>query len=300
MMAMSRTVNDTLRKYFFEKIEHDHFIPILKELNFVYAIEKIRKQRSLNDDCKNLMYELFLQISYLDAYKIIVDHNLNNTLTTNDIKMCSYLSQIETYQDLLNFAKVDPIFYQNLLKYMYQFYDTPSLGKILMIKSLTPEDNQKLINQVPLHQNDLLNYDRKISPQLFSSYYRQINHFQNMVGSVDFLASHVISAMVGFIQKLNSIRKEETAELLLQMIDNDYQWSIYLVDNYDLEQEDKNYRKMLIALMEDPALSKEDIMHLCVENYLPNLLTSFIDISVQQKYKGIEEEEIKQYFKKRK
>lgn len=223
-----------------------------------------------------------IYVMYLDAYKLNSYRQKECIAEDEEIDFLGQLSDIEDGDDLLAEVSANPGFLVQLIIGSYRFSEMNGLGKVNVIKSLYPYENDSLIDKFPLHQQDLETYDIKITlKHLLTNIKRQQIHQEKEI-FIEFKEAIMISVS-GFIRNLVKTDYDNAIELLLEIALADYNGSRILVE----KTQDNDSFLDHIDLYEN--YSKEDILTTLMldENFLVDAVYTIADVYVYKEFDGV-------------
>lgn len=184
-----------------------------------------------------------LEVAYLDAYKMYSHKQkecLNNDLDEN---VFGFLIDIESLDDLVELIYNDPIFFEKILYASFEFANLSYLGKSLIMKSLTEDENYHLQDLFPVHNQDIATYDTPIGIETIIKYIYDKNEYQHNIMGIEFKGG-IIANVLGYIENLIKLDYENAISLILDIGKIDYATSKYLLKEISLSKqataEDKN------------------------------------------------------------
>lgn len=177
-----------------------------------------------------------LNVAYLDAYKMYSYRQKECVSTDREEDFYGELYDIENYENLFTKVSDDPVFLEKILSSTYEFNSLPSLGKNLIIKALYPNENDWLLENYPLHQQDLDSYKIPITKDMLIDFIKEKQQYQHYVMSIDFPEA-IICSLTGFLQNLKKLDEENALDLLAEIAKNDYCSSKYLVSKINKNNE---------------------------------------------------------------
>ena len=177
--------------------------------------------------CK-ILKTLISETIYADAYKVYNYKHKKLVTNKQDIFNYNEIANIVDYDDLMATISADPVFFSQLLKASYEFNETNGLTKVIMTKSLSNDDNERLLSIAPLHELDLKAYDKKITLLDIINNYKNQNRLYNEL-DINFEQAR-IEAVYGFIKELSLLDIDNTKDILRKIAKIDNKISLYLKD----------------------------------------------------------------------
>lgn len=173
---------------------------------------------------------LILNVIYLDSYKILSYKQKEGTITEEEEFLFLDLINIESEYDLISEVSADPDFLKKLIKYSYEFSQYDSLTRILLVKSLSLNEHEDLLHKTELHQEDINEYNLKITLETIKQAYLEKKERNN-----DFNKG-ILMSLQGFIKNLVKLNYKSALDLLLEISKIDYLTANYLKKN-DIQEE---------------------------------------------------------------
>jgi len=178
-----------------------------------------------------VFYSFLCQVLYLDTYKqYAYKHRVLNE-NLDDVANLVLVDAIEDYDDLNSIVSTDPSLFATMLNATYDFHEASGLSKILMVRSLNDEENEKLLNIAPVHKEDL-DYYGKNNPinkeRLAKNFLAQQKTYEGIFGYDH--ERFVVGSFSSFIMQLANYDKDNAIRICLELAWEDYLASKYLRD----------------------------------------------------------------------
>lgn len=223
-----------------------------------------------------------LTVAFLDAFKIYSHHQKENTNGEADEEMLGILYDIEDMDDLIATVSAEPSFLVKILTACNQFAEMNDLGKITIQKSLSPLENEWLLENFPCHVYDIETYDIPINLSFLINALQSQEEYQRNVICFEF-AEGIILSIYGFLRNLIKSNYQNAMELLLEIGKVDYACSKFLAKHLwdeSLQSRVNFYEQspmelILSRLMNDQA-------------FLRSAIISLRDVFVRQTYDNID------------
>lgn len=268
----------------------------LEELFSVETMETYLLQTSDNPMAK-ILIDMKLAIGYSDLYKILMHKKAEGTLNYEERGLLTIASTITDFGDLNAEISVNPEFLKNIIKAMYTFESMSGLGKINLVKNLSAYDNNQLSEINPLHQEDLNNYNKKITLDMCYKFFNNLcKKLSQDSDDNPFMTDNVIEEISGFLRKLSIYDRENYDELIMELLITDYKWSKYTIS----KEVDKN----ALGRIEQFEKFNENILsQLSIElvDYLNDILESYFNYRRaidNSELTEVTEDQIDEYFSK--
>ncbi len=192
--------------------------------------------------CISLFYDLYnscsmekivvanylLTIGYLDAYKLSSYKAKENMQTDGDEDFYFKLYTIDNYNDLVTEIFNNPNFLAKLLHSTYEFNNLNILSKNIIMKSLSAEENDWLLERYQPHELDMSHYIIPVNINMLINYFKEKITYQGQIMNLDFPEA-IVCNLVGFIQNLKKVDEENVLDLIIALAKNDYLASKYLI-----------------------------------------------------------------------
>lgn len=179
-------------------------------LNYYNSINKALNLKTKEDI---IIFNTIYSIAYLDSYKILSNLVKKNLATEHDIIKYNELSAISNSKELRKYylQKPERILYG--IDSVRDFSEMTGINKISIVKSLTREENDRLNNVSPLHQNDLDKYDKTIDKEDLYKFYSNYKVHLNKKSEID--SKKAVTVMVtNFLKDIYFTEPTETKELI--------------------------------------------------------------------------------------
>lgn len=243
--------------------------------NVLYKLEITR------DPYERLYREYLISVMYLDAYKLSLYHQKECLADDSDTEFLGQLVDIYDLDDLLAEVSSNPEFLIRLIEECYRFRQMSGLGKINIVKSLSDDENEWVLEDFPIHRQDLDTYDIEIHlDHILDSIENQTRH-QKKDAFYEFKEAIMLNIM-GFIRNLTNYDYDNAERLLLEIAQKDYSASKFLV-GFPEEQE---LFLLHIGLYEN--YSRRDILNVFMESqeFLRDAIWNIAYVYVYQEYDG--------------
>lgn len=207
----------------------------------------------LKDKRSEIIRMSVIPLLYIDAYKVLKFRLKNGLGTEAEYQMISYLDKVESQEELcaLFLSRNDYLNYS--IGCVETFNNTPYLGKIRMIKSLSEAENSNLSDFTELHSNDLEMYNIEITEDFIYNYFKKYSEHLTKE-NVNHSPDKILEALAGFIQNIYIKNGEEIYDMvcdinervfshideLKKVFDSDYQYIDMLVEDYYKDPEEFN------------------------------------------------------------
>lgn len=196
---------------------------INKIMDYMYSLENY-EEKSIE-----VYREFFMGVVYLDAYKMYAYRLKQGIATEEDIDIFYQLWNIVDFNDLLAEISANIGLFNTMIKASYDFHNLSGLGKILVVRSLSLTENQKLSLIFPCHDLDLDTYYEDLTIDKLIKNIRNQNKFYQKTLMIDFQEG-IIYSVVGFIKDLFKVDRRNAKKLCLEIALVDYRASKYLVN----------------------------------------------------------------------
>ncbi len=186
-----------------------------------------------------------LEVAYLDAYKMYSHKQKDCLNSDSDEDVFGLLTDIENIDDLVTVIYNDPSFFEKILYASFEFANLSYLGKSLIMKSLTEEENYHLQALFPVHNQDVTTYNNPIGIETIIKYVYDKNEYQHNIMGIEFKGG-IIANVLGYIGNLIKLDSENAITLLLDIGKIDYATSKYLLKEMELSKEATDEDKNLL------------------------------------------------------
>lgn len=176
--------------------------------------------------------EHIIKILYLDAIKMAL--YIHKTGIVNDeeaIFLCD-LKEINSEEDLLAEVSCNPYLFSKIIKYAYKYIEIDNLSKKLIVKSLSPIENDWLTKLISYHFFDVLQYSTSITLEEVVEELKSNKKYQEKNFVQDLSDSNALRIM-GVIQALSLYDRNGYYNLLLDIAKTDYGVCKYLNKQID-------------------------------------------------------------------
>lgn len=193
-----------------------------------FSSELYEYEDSLNETIREYR-SYIISVLYLDALKYVL-YRIKVCLTNDDIqKIYSRLNSIDGLDDLLSEISTDPDFFNRIVKEAYNFCSLDFISKSIIFKSLSDVQNCALLDIMPSHFFDIINYSKKIDKEDIVSYMSKMYNYQSMYFE-EVASDSIITSIMGYVQMLKICDGGNYKSLLLEIGIIDYYVSSYLSD----------------------------------------------------------------------
>lgn len=158
MENYNREMRNVLGKYL------DHCIECgfdIREAASSYA-NVLYKLEITGNPYERLYREYLISVMYLDAYKLSLYRQKECLSDDDDTEFLGLLIDIYDLGDLLAEVSSNSEFLIRLIEECYKFRQMSEIGKINIMKSLSDDENGWILEEFPIHQQDLDTYDIEI------------------------------------------------------------------------------------------------------------------------------------------
>ena len=251
--------------------------------NFEEKVDCYKNKNELPSTIKRfeIFFSMICQIIYSDSIKILSYKQNHLLLDEDDLMSFIDIFNIEDFDDLYTKCVDDPDLFSNMIKLSYQFQISNGLTKALQTKNLSEEDNQKILNISPVHNEDLKYYNAPITlDRVINNYINQLKNYKASY-DVDF-EEFLIEQIASFIRELSLVDKKNATSICLEIAKKDYITCKYLIDKIidiiDLEEHIVFYEKN----------NKIDIVNrmLYDNEYLKTSILFAISLKVNKEFAG--------------
>ena len=217
----------------------------------------------LNDKKSEFIRMSFIPMLYIDAYKILKFRLKNGLSTEAEYQMISILDKVEEMEEFnkILIGREDYLSYS--IGCVETVNNTPYLGKIRMMKSLSEDENCRLSDLTELHKNDIEKYDIDINEDFLYKYFKDYS-MHLVKENVSYSPDKILEALAGFLQNTYIKNGEDIYEIvsrlnetvythiddLKKVYDTDYRYIDILTEDYFKDKEEFNE----YALYECPLL----------------------------------------------
>ena len=268
---MAKRYNQKIREILYKKIDDlllegnsidevtSEFTDSLYDEYIMYSNEEYYNSNE-ERDLDKVEFEVRLYyisaIIYIDAYKYY-NYKFNNlSLEEFEIDTFNELKEIESLDDVVVMISSEPVSYANMLRCAYDYENASGLTKLLMVRNLTDEDNDRLLNITEIHREDLeyygetnpLNVARFI--QSYNSYVNYYNRYYTEDPEDD-----IVKTFNNFLKQLYLVDKDNCIELIIDLAKNDYIMTKYLNSKIN-DDELKDYLKLYCSLSQSQIIDK--------------------------------------------
>ncbi len=205
-----------------------------------------------------ILVQYLFSLLYLDAYKLYSWKQKENKLTPFQESTFCLLYNIENQNDLLD----ELIYNTELLKRMiiatHEVGNMDDINKIILMKSLSKEENEYLEKEWPIHNQDRKQYNIEITIPVLIELMKQKQQVSNSISFPFQYAVHF--CMSGFLKNLLKYDCDNTYELFQKIAFMDYSLAQYLkVQKHENAQykshrdfyDDSDYEKIMHRMMTD-------------------------------------------------
>ena len=183
----------------------------------------------LNTNYTNIIKTYISELIYADAYKMYNYNHKKLLSKKDDLYNYNDIVSIIDYDDLNATISADPNFFANLLKASYIFKQTNGLTKVIITKSLSDSDNEKIRSIAPIHDFDIKAYDKDINLEDILRNYKNQNILYEYELDINFEQAR-IEEIYGFIKELSTLDINNTKNILRKIAKIDNKISQYLND----------------------------------------------------------------------
>ncbi len=237
------------------------------------------------DENNSVISTYLLEVAYLDAYKMYSYKQKECLNSDGDEDIFGLLNDVGDLSDLVSLIYDEPIFFEKILYSCYEFSNLSYLGKSVIMKSLTPNENLYLSELFPVHNQDNC-YNTLIGIDTIIKYISDKNEYQHTVMGIEFRGG-IISNVLGYISNLMKFDYENAIYLLLEIGKIDYATSKYLFENINLE-EDKNLFNDHVDLYENYNTADIIAKLLNDRDFLSDAIWNLADTYVYNEYANLE------------
>lgn len=276
--------NKQLRKKLVDDLETimvKKYIP-LKNAIMIYQ-QYLYNLLDNGDEYQKIYINYLIGLIYSDSYKIYSYKQKNNINKSVEIDDFSLIYKLEDFDDLKGEISANPDIFCKMIQSSYQFNESNGLTKVLMLKSLSEEENKKISDIFPMHSVDQESYDKYIDLQTISKNMRGQKKYYEKVMTISF-NDGIFMQTAGFIKKLSELDKKSSYKLLKELIIEDYKLCKYLITLIPNDEIIKNH----IETYE--IFETEKIIELLLNNqtFLQDSISNIYDLNVNKKYGDIE------------
>lgn len=222
--------------------------------------DMLYKLEFTEDPYEKLYREYLISVMYLDAYKLLLYRHKVFLANDADTEFFDQLVDIKDQDDLLATVSSNPEFFVRLIKECYEFREMYGLAKVNIIKSLSQTDNEWLLEEFPIHQQDLDTYRIEVTmDHILRSIQSQEEH--QVKDEFYSFPDAIMLNIMGFVRNLTNFDYANAERLLLEIAQKDYSASKFLagfskekelfLDHIDL-YENYSRRDILSELIEIP------------------------------------------------
>ncbi len=230
---------------------------------------------------EKLYREYLISVMYLDAYKLSLYRQKECLADDSDTEFLGRLVDIVDQDNLLAEVSSNLEFLIRLIEECYNFRQMNGLGKINVVKSLSDSENEWILEEFPIHKQDLDTYDIEVHlNHILDSIKNQTSHQRNDA-FYEFKDAIMLNVM-GFIRNLTNYDYSNAENLLLELAQKDYAASKFLVDC----SKERELFLDHIDLYEN--YSKRDILNelISVPEFLKDAIWNVAYVYVYQEYDG--------------
>ena len=261
---MDRRFNNEIRIIIENTIDNmkNNYVPT--DLSFTLLTEAFFYKYTLLFKPKSfeVFYTMLCQIVYLDAYKTLSYSKKILSITEEEELYWELINDIEDFLDLYTKISDDPELFAYMLKCSYYYQKSNGLIKSLQTKSLTDEENKRLLEIAPSHEEDLNYYSNHITlKRLIKNYKAQIKFYANNGNEKN--EERALDNIVNFIRQLSLVDKDNFNFLVEELINNYY--IVTKTNNINIDHiiscDDLNFDDMLKIVLDDQTLLKNLFLH---------------------------------------
>lgn len=220
-------LNDDIRNILKESINKG----CLKGFTINQSIDRLRDTlydlETSNQQLEKNSRENIIMCIYVDTlYMLIYKHKMS-MMTLEDVDQLKRLCELNEKDDVLAEVSCDPDFFSTLILHSYEFSNLTTLGKTMVIKSLTSMEHRWLMDKHVMHVMDLSTYGRKVELNDL------VLDIQNQVKEQDklldiYFIDGILLNVSGFISNLIRFDSDNAIDLVLNIGTLDYAVSKYL------------------------------------------------------------------------
>lgn len=220
-------LNDDIRNILKESINKG----CLKGFTINQSIDRLRDTlydlETSNQQLEKNNRENIIMCIYVDTlYMLIYKHKMS-MMTLEDVDQLKRLCELSGKDDVLAEVSCDPDLFSKLILHSYEFSNLTTLGKTMVIKSLTSMEHRWLMDKNVMHVMDLSTYGRKVElNDLVLDIQNQIKE-QDKLLDIYFIDGILLNVS-GFISNLIRFDQSSGIDLVLNIGTLDYAVSKYL------------------------------------------------------------------------
>lgn len=228
---------------------------------------------------------------YADSYKYFSykQKNMNNKPT--EIETFHDICVLEDGLDLITEISANPDLFCRMLEATYYYNETSGLAKVLMMKSLSEEEHQKILNMTGLHSVDKETYDKEITLTDIMKNMKSQRSYQHKVMTLSF-DEGIITEVLGFIINISKYDNDNAIKLILEIAENDYEISKYLYSLFSEETTKKHIETYEV-------LTKDQIINILKNNqsFLYESINNIYEMYVSKTHnnKDLNEEQLEEF-----
>ncbi len=242
----------------------------------------------MDDDTTTKLFSTYiLGVAFLDAYKMFSYKQKQCQNNDLDEDVFGILNDIESFDDLLEAISTDEAFFEKILVASSNFRNLNYLGRYLVMKSLSEEENYFLSDLFPVHELDMASYDNDVDLKTIVDYMQEKKYYQENISGIVFKGG-IVANVIGFIRELLSIDPPNALNILLEISKADYKISKYLISAPDMNEVSVDLFQEHINLYENS--DTDDIMAKMVhdQDFLKDAVFNLLYAFVEKSYNDID------------
>lgn len=275
--------NKQIRKKIVDDLETimvKKYIP-LKDAIMIYQ-QFLYNMLDNGNEYQKIFISYLIGLIYSDSYTVYSYKQKNNINEPVEIDTFSILHKLEDYDDLKGEISANPDVFCKMIQSTYQFNECSGLTKVLMVKSLSEKENEKITEIFPLHSENLTDYNKDIDLKSLIKNMNGQKKYYEKVMTISF-ADGIFIQTAGFIRKLAELDKNSAYKLLKEIVIEDYKICKYLIT---LLPEETKIKEHIEAY---ELLSADKIFEIMLNNQelLIDSLSNIFDLYINKSYGSI-------------
>lgn len=282
MKKMEKLNYDKIRKYLYniiavKRANGFELYEIIEKLSET-MMEMHENMSSIFNDLRNKI----LEILYMDSMKYLLYKTKLSIYTSEENKLLFHLLNFNSMEDIINFTMNNPEALGDLLKNFIDLYEEHELLKMLITKSLTSSEKEKIIKVVPNSEEDLKRQNESIKLELLLAtlYVDETVQFENYRVR---LSEQNINRLFHVIHQLYIYDKKNGVALLTEIGNLDCN-ILKQLDINEVQEKDIISR---ISFYEESSDETTSAFLLNNNEYLLNLLYRIREIMIKKQLLGI-------------
>lgn len=278
---MQINFNERIRKSLEEFHQTYSKYGFLIEESIIRSADIIYNMKNKKDTENKIIRTYIFQIAYLDTYKIYSYYQKAGLNNITDADFFRELCKIKDYDSLSKKIDNDSLFLESLLMACHEYSAKENLEKLIILKSLSQNENTTLQKIFSIHELDLENCNKQISTYDLMCFYEK-KLILSIENDTDFCKDIQIMELCGLIRTLLKIDYKNGLNLIIEIGKIDYLMSKYLQEK-GLEKEQINFFIRASFYENSPV---DNIISRLIndELFLTTALSLVIKVNMERKY----------------